>query len=345
MGKPAVAVGLLERAYDLTLDDSEWLSALADHMLPELDQGLGVVAWTYGPTPSGPRVLQVEAVGQAVEYRHLPEQQLASTPLELLSQSWVGDQLPARTLAGDHPVESEAYRQVTACYPPELVDLLALQGASPDGYAVALAAPSTSVIAAVPARLRKLAKLAVHLAAGMRLRQGLRDLAGDLGSAPAAEAVLSPSGSIVHAEGDAKTAGARELLSSVVREIDGVRANPTSDEAVLEVWRGLVDGRWSLVDHFQADGRRFIVAVRNPADLPDPRALTLRERQVAGLVALGYPTKLIAYALGLSMGTVSGHLDGVLRKLRVPNRVALVRLLHQFDAPHELPSEDDAADV
>jgi len=53
----------------------------------------------------------------------------------------------------------------------------------------------------------------------------------------------------------------------------------TAKEAALDAWSALVDGRWSVVDHFESDGRRFLVArCHDAAGLSRPR-LTRREQQ------------------------------------------------------------------
>jgi DNA-binding CsgD family transcriptional regulator len=83
----------------------------------------------------------------------------------------------------------------------------------------------------------------------------------------------------------------------------------------MALWQAMVEGRWSLVDHFDSDGRRFVVAHRNDAAVPDMRGLTWRERQVAAYAALGHANKLIAYELGLSVGTVGQHLATARAKL------------------------------
>jgi DNA-binding CsgD family transcriptional regulator len=77
-----------------------------------------------------------------------------------------------------------------------------------------------------------------------------------------------------------------------------------AEEALL-LWPGLVARRWSLVDRFESDGRRFIVARRNEPRPAGPLALSLRERQVLGHMVQGDSVKLTAYSLGVSPGTVS----------------------------------------
>lgn len=94
----------------------------------------------------------------------------------------------------------------------------------------------------------------------------------------------------------------------------------------LKLWRALIDGRWSLIDRFDRDGRRFILAHRNDLSGRSLRALTSRERQVASYAAMAHSNKLIAYELGISLGAVSTHLSAALAKLGLESRVELVRL-------------------
>jgi DNA-binding CsgD family transcriptional regulator len=90
---------------------------------------------------------------------------------------------------------------------------------------------------------------------------------------------------------------------------------------------GLVAGRWSLVDHFERSGRRYLVARRNDPSVRDPRALNLRERQVVWYASLGHSNKLIGYQLGLSFSTVATHLANATRKRGVASRVELIALV------------------
>lgn len=113
---------------------------------------------------------------------------------------------------------------------------------------------------------------------------------------------------------------------------------PELPHEALAVWQGLVRGRWSLVEQFDADGRRFLIAHENPEDVRDPRGLSEKEVRVVGLAVRGYSDKLIGYHLGVPEGTVSSHLTHALRKLGIPSRVALVRRLgarHRRRSPRE----------
>ncbi len=146
------------------------------------------------------------------------------------------------------------------------------------------------------------------------------------------EAVVTPSGNVVHAEEPAKPRLAREALRNAVLRMERVRAAHPDSQQALETWTALVEGRWSLVDHFDTDGRRFVVVRRNDPRVPDPRRLTLRERQVVAYVALGRSNKMVAYEMGLSQSTIADHLGSALRKLGLKTRGELVRVLSALPA-------------
>jgi DNA-binding CsgD family transcriptional regulator len=106
-----------------------------------------------------------------------------------------------------------------------------------------------------------------------------------------------------------------------------VRGARRADEnEALDLWQGLVAGRWSLVDQFDSDARRFMVARRNDPQVTNPRALNLRERQVLAYLAMGHPAKLIAYSLGVSPSSISTSRRMAMRKLGLKTTADVVRL-------------------
>ena len=132
--------------------------------------------------------------------------------------------------------------------------------------------------------------ISAHLGAGLRLRAATRGLQLD---AEHVEAVLDSGGKIHDARAQATSVGARELLREAVRRIESARTTQgrSDPDAAMESWEGLVDGRWSLVDRFDTDGKRFVVAVKNDPAHPDPRGLTPREREVASSSGWGVRRK------------------------------------------------------
>ena len=106
------------------------------------------------------------------------------------------------------------------------------------------------------------------------------------------EAVLTPDGAVRHAEEPAKRA--RGLLARAVVAMDRARTSRRREDqdAALEGWRGLVAGRWSLVEQFDTDRKRFIVARKNDPRIAAPSALALpmkrmKESSAKELTVLG----------------------------------------------------------
>jgi DNA-binding CsgD family transcriptional regulator len=116
----------------------------------------------------------------------------------------------------------------------------------------------------------------------------------------------------------------RATLREAVRRLERARTRDhRGDPESLALWEGLVRGRWSLVDRFDSDGRRFVVAHRNEPNLGDPRGLSAREHQVAEHVGVGRSNKEIAYELGISESAVANAAARAQRKLGLRSRPEL----------------------
>lgn len=167
-----------------------------------------------------------------------------------------------------------------------------------------------------------LSRVAIHLSSSHRLRRRL----GDAPFVDAADAILEPSGKIVHADRGAKLKKARMNLKEAAVRIDRLRGalRRRDPERALAAWRALVDGRWSLVDHFESDGKRYVLAQRNDLALGPFELLSERERQVVALAALGHANKMIGYELGISVSTVGVLLSRATRKVGARSRGELI---------------------
>ena len=86
----------------------------------------------------------------------------------------------------------------------------------------------------------------------------------------------------------------------------------------------MVGARWSLLDEFQENGRRYVVACENAVQAPDFERLTQREVQVVAYASLGHANKLIAYELGIATSTVGVLLSRAMARLGLRSRKALV---------------------
>jgi DNA-binding CsgD family transcriptional regulator len=318
----ADAISLVEAAYRLDLPERDWLAGLAAGAAPELDDGFGVIAIVGDfRDPANYRFGEPVFFGCPSEAASLIGPSLARLPPEVLVGTFgapnalaTGSQLLAP------PLEQEYL------FAPHLGvrDVVAFKSADPTGHAVHLGAPQRARRTVRPPVEARWARVAAHVAAALRLRRALAD-----NDALGGEAVLDPNGHCAHAEGPARARSAREALRDAVLGTERARGKlrRTGPLAALRLWRALFAGRWSLVEQFDRDGRRFLIAHKNDPDVRDPRALSPRERQVAAFAALGHPQKLIAYELGLEPPTVAGHLRAAMAKLGARTRADLSRLL------------------
>lgn len=222
-----------------------------------------------------------------------------------------------------------AARRATADYyePHQVQDALFLNGLDCSGIGCSLQVFSRHTISLSDEERELYSLIAVHLSTAYRLHRREQDAAQ--AGVSGAEAILRSSGRVEHAEGAATFPGSLSELSVAVTARERVRsARPfPAPIAALERCRALVRARWSLVDEYEQDGQHFVVARINP---PEPRklpALSLRERQVANLAALGRSNKLIAYELGLAHSTVRVLVLRACAKLGVSSRAQLVERL------------------
>jgi DNA-binding CsgD family transcriptional regulator len=180
--------------------------------------------------------------------------------------------------------------------------------------------------------------VSAHIAAGARLRMRLDQVNLD----ESAVVFDKASGAMdVHDEA-LKSAGRRRRLMQLIearRHADKIAGDDPME--AMKLWQGLVDGRWSVLDVVDTDGRAYTVLRENALDVRSRIALSERERQVAFLVGRGHHVKLVAYELGVSPSTVRSQLRSALRKLNVEDRQRLCRLVARIDEPDSATPLDD----
>jgi DNA-binding CsgD family transcriptional regulator len=229
-------------------------------------------------------------------------------------------------------------------------DLLGISASDPNGVGVHINAPLPEASRLTPKARERWQMLGAHIASAFRLRQGLKMLAADssraLSNLPRnAEAVLELENfRIVGEAGRAKGNRVLSTLRGAARSVDQARGalRREDPQKALEIWKSLVSGRWTMVDWFDTDGRRFVLAIPNSPELGDPRGLTEQESQVVNYLVLGDTSKLVAYRLGISASRVSGLLKSAMRKLGVSSKAQLVEKLRPL-IPQETPDGDGSA--
>lgn len=104
-----------------------------------------------------------------------------------------------------------------------------------------------------------------------------------------------------------------------------------SGTAAVLAWSDLSAGRLMLIAQLERDGHRE-VRLQPCVDQASPRALTPIEDRIARLAGQALSNKEIGFALRMNQSAVENHLSRALRKLGLPDRVALARLYTQLEA-------------
>jgi DNA-binding NarL/FixJ family response regulator len=141
------------------------------------------------------------------------------------------------------------------------------------------------------------------------------------------EAVLSPNGKIEHAQGDAcERENLRALAyATIAREAARGELRHEQPQQAVAAWRGRVAARWTLIDRFERDGKRYVLARANEPAVTSASDLSSREQQVVASAALGRTNKEIAYDLGLAESTVRVLVARAAKKLGASNRSEAIR--------------------
>lgn len=315
-------ISVVEAGYDLGGSDSQWLGQLIDRIAPLLGRGTHVLGWTFRCTPTTFALGSFsEGTPKALTYVARMSHALATEKsLDLTYRTGVVVATASELVFPRFP---DMHRMFRSLLKGRMRDLLVINCLSGTGSGISIGALLKETSKATEQERRRWPRIAAHVGAGVRLRQMAAGLSLDSASV---EAVFDAGGSVHDARGPARDVDARENLREIVRRIERARAHSgreNVDEA-LGNWEGLVSGRWSMVDHFDTDQRRFVVAVRNDPVHPDPRGLTPRERQVAEYVGLGYSSKQIAYTLGLSETAITNCTARTQDKLGLGSRAELV---------------------
>lgn len=340
----ARAIRLLDAAYQLDAPDDLWLDGLLAEVAPCLDDGTGVHAFLAdleAGTLTHPRLHGGEREWRetwretwwdsvmAPMDRNTLRGMASFGPLSYTRDLWsaAAQAIPTFELLLDRVGalrNDEVFPDSVGRFP----DSLNLIAVDVSGKAVGFCASRAARSSAPPQRtsVELGGLLSAHIASAIRLRARQRSVSSAL---DAADALLSDSGDVIHvregAQLDPRLDALRHAARSVVRskvEADG----DATGMASLALWQVLFARTFSVVDVFDRDGRRYLVANRNR---PKPRVplvatLTTREQEVVALVARGHSNKLIAYELDIGPSAVANHLASAARKLRLGSSRQLI---------------------
>jgi hypothetical protein len=314
-------IGVIESTYSREAGtEAEWLARVASEIRSNLtDSSEPLIAWTYHVRPDGyiePQSVFAEPAGVAEQFLSFAapdDAQAAMTQLHLTAGLDSATHF-LRPFSKSSAMFAYFDRVLLSRGYPEMLALNSVDAAR-RGCMVAL--PTKSVAGLHRSTSAQWARISVHVAAGLRLFRKLSVPQPTTDDPATADAILTPGGRVEHANAPATSRTARDSLRAGALAMGRARGPLRRRDPfeAVEVWRGMVAGVWSLVDHFDTDGRRYLVAHRNEPTTLDPRALTERERQIVAYADLGQSNKLIAYQLGLSTSTVAVLLGRARAKL------------------------------
>lgn len=311
-------IRVLEAAYRLEGDDTDWLGGVVRAMRDDLDRGAGVLA--YLSRLDGPHVLMTSPLVHRGVDPALLDRIRSSQPPPLVTEyirrhMTIFGSVRQTFGGGSEPAGTLRRRRLG-------FDSLAAITQGDDSLVLQVIAASASEVRVTARTAAAWRKVLLHLGAALRLRQRLG----------AREALLTPNGRLADATEGATTPDARRALVEAVRNLEQARSRRmrTDPEHALTLWQGLVSGRWSLVDHFEAGGRRYVAAHENRPGLRDPRALGPFERACVHYVTRGTKPRDIAYALGTTPASVSSALARAARRLGLAS-TAMLATLAQHD--------------
>jgi DNA-binding CsgD family transcriptional regulator len=316
VSKPLDLIAAIEAAYDRSVDDAAWLEQLARVVGPSFSAGPAATsAFFYEVRPkTGAHLSNVVSVGEKPHTRDQFEKQHAAASPEAHYMAYECDMFTLLSRV----VGKESAQQSFHAAGIDGGDSLGLRAnVTPDsGIMLTTMVPEGHRI-----RQRTIwTRFAAHLGSAARLRRNRERPAPE-----AALAVLTPNGKLEH--GTAETIAARTDLATAAQSMDRARGKMRriDPEAASALWRTMVRGEWSLVDWFDHDGKRFLLAQDNRIGSTPRLQLSEREHQVLACAAMGHTNKLIAYDLGLSPGTVGVILSRAAKKLGASSRLALIR--------------------
>lgn len=353
---------ILEAAYRLEQTPEAWLEGVSHALLPSLTRGAGLHSYLVDiSNPDAVRMWSPTPAGLTPEWdRRWRENwwDVFMTPVDSQTMHWLhrfsvcsfarelwdagaaaissyAEYLSALAADGYGRTHHRYLRPGSSAgdqrmFYPDSFNIAALDATGVGCvFLVNLPEPSTGPVS--PAEAALWGQIAGHLSGALRL---LRPASGQSprSAFDTAEAIVDPEGHFHHASGAARSAGARDVIRNAAMAIDRARVVGRLDQKeTLEAWQAMTSGRWTMVDQFDSDGRRFFLARPNAPEVRADPLLTTREQQVVAHASLGHGNKLIAYELGLSTGTVATHLASASRKFGVRTRIELIRAFRQHE--------------
>lgn len=329
-------ITLIEELYFVERSAEEWLNGILSKAGQFLDRGAGLGGVLYHLAPR--ETLNVQQMIGAKLYENWLKvgEQMHAAPEFARDHERVYRTLQCATLQEcirgslAEDMAAEMYRN------QGVAGVTMINGLSPSGEGCALYIFSPRDDHLSNRKRELLCRLSSHIATANRLRCRLK--ASDEKINPiTADAVLSAGGKLEHARGAARPGASRENIKRAfdAREWARGRARIDPERASL-VWKGLVHAKWSLIDHFESDGKRYVLAQENSIAVAGMTLFSARERECLALALQGRPNKSIAYELGVANATVRVLMSRAAQKIGARSRRELLEMCHSCRGESEI---------
>lgn len=314
-------VSLIEAGYRLDGNDKQWIDGLLTHAELLGERGFWLTIGRYDYTPKKIQLNEIQSTGPSAAKQILKSS--IQVDSEAVSNFFRAGKPVSSLSEVIYSSEPEIANVVKKLSNSRVHDKLAVKALSGEGEALIMCWLFNDQVLPTALERKRWGCIASHLGSGLRLRKVTEKLSLENEKV---EAIFDGNFKLCDARSLACTRSSCEVLQSVIKRVDKVRTKTGRSDADLAMksWEGLIQGRWSLVDYFDTDQRRYIVAVKNDPRYPDPRGLTLRERQIAEYMGHGLSTKQICYTLGISPSAVTNCSARVKRKLGLNSTLELV---------------------
>lgn len=321
---------LLGSVYDLELSEQEWVTQLTRGIGKFIDGGNGTLGCIFrmGRQVEMPVLKAIEAddeVPAFIQYLRATEQASGGKALDadrfgsLFAASGMG------TLSANRSAEM-AYQVFRQEFEVDgVLDAAGLIIPHAESRSFIFFTSRQKELGAVSERARpRWIELQNHIAAVYDLRHHLRRDAFQ-----ETDAVwFNTRGKCVES-GPVVSDSIRDRLREAVQLRENARLGNTASKRVdlQTYWSNVLSGNWAIVDRFDSDGRRHIIALPVSKAGDNVRGLSDRERQIMDLLGDGLANKVIAYELGISTPAVASHLSHIYGKIGIRDRGAMVQLI------------------
>lgn len=302
--------------------DAEWIGRVSAAMKPLFDEGRGTYAWLVRRSRVGPDTFEglvgVDAPDDLMQSVGAMHQEGSPEDYEIAYPKTIGLHSLGTLYGASRFYNTPLLKRWV--HDRGIIDTGALHISL--GERTLLVGGFLSVAATFPAAVQRFGeRLGRRISQAHRLRRAVADHSAKM------TAIFTADGRIAHAEGAGSKRVVRERLRAAVLRREKARTKLRSREPgdAIELFEGLIDGQFTVVDRFDNDGRRFLVAFENPPEIAVVRALTAREREILYRAIEGEPLKRIAHDLGITPGAASAYLVAARKKTGLRTREEMVR--------------------